>query len=91
MADLEKALRHTVNGILYCWKPSPLLSLSCYPFPLLNVDGQLITFVGHGGKVGLGQKKIKKKKKKTHPNNFEEDSGGLKDSETGIFGGSSFS
>lgn len=27
MADLEKALRHTVNGILYCWKLSPALLL----------------------------------------------------------------
>lgn len=26
--------------------------LSCYPFPPLDVDGHLITFVRHGGKVG---------------------------------------
>lgn len=62
--------------------------LSCYPISPLDVDGQLITFVGHEAKEGLGQKKNQTNK---HPNNFEEDSGGLKEGKAGIFGGSSFS
>ncbi len=68
----------------YTAENSPLLS--CYPIPPLDADGQLITFGGHGrGDVGAGGEK------KKNQNNFEEDSGGLKEGKAGIFGGSSFS
>lgn len=62
----------------YTAENSPLLS--CYPIPPLDADGQLITFLGHGGGRGWGQKK-------KNPNNFEEDSAGLKEGKAGIFGG----
>lgn len=62
-------------------KTSPCSSVT--PISPLNADGQLITFVEHGD--GLEQKK------KKNPNNFEEDSAGLKEGKAGIFGGSSFS
>lgn len=49
--------------------------------PPFDADSQLITFVGHGGE-GVQKK---------NPNNFEEDSGGLKEGKARVFGGSSFS
>lgn len=50
MADLEKALRHTVNGILYCWKLSPALLL---PHPSTRRRRSINNFHGSGRMVRL--------------------------------------
>lgn len=69
--------------------------LSCYPIPPLDADGQLITFIGHGGGGGgicvFGCVRVCVCGQRCSLNNFEEDSGGLEGGEVRIFGGSSFS
>lgn len=54
MADLEKALRHTVNGILYCWKLSPTLLL---PHPSTRRRRSINNFRRTWAVGGLGGQK----------------------------------